>query len=211
MFRTMALAAIAALATTPVMAQDATATLTDRDGEEIGTASLTETASGVTHVVVQASGISEGVHGVHVHETGDCSAADFTSAGGHLAGDAQHGILVEGGPHPGDLPNAHVQSDGELAMEAFKSDLPLDIVIDGDGSAVVIHAGTDDYQSQPSGDAGDRIACGVLEAGLRELPGHRARPLRVSPTRPHGRGPLRPPARGLRGVPANPDAPRRAL
>jgi Cu-Zn family superoxide dismutase len=143
----------------------ATATLMDREGNQIGTAELHMTASGLTHVIVQAEGIAAGVHGVHVHETGDCSAADFTSAGGHLAGDAQHGVLVEGGPHPGDLPNAHVQEDGMLAIEAFNDRLMLteEMVFDADGSALVIHAGADDYESQPAGDAGDRVACGVIE------------------------------------------------
>ncbi|MBM9595293.1 superoxide dismutase family protein [Roseitranquillus sediminis] len=142
----------------------AQAPLQNREGAEIGNATFYETASGLTWVVVQATGISTGIHGVHVHETGDCSAEDFSSAGGHLAGDAQHGVLVEGGPHPGDLPNAHVQDDGVLALEAFKSNLPLsdDLVFDDDGAAVVIHSGADDYQSQPSGESGDRIACGVI-------------------------------------------------
>lgn len=163
MFRTLATAAVVAGLGGAAWAQSATATLQNTDGEDVGSATLSATASGVTHVVVQATGVPAGVHGVHVHETGDCSAADFTSAGGHLAGDAEHGILVEGGPHPGDLPNAHVQDDGELALEAFKTNLPLDMVLDEDGSAVVIHAGADDYESQPSGDAGDRLACGVIQ------------------------------------------------
>lgn len=147
------------------LAQDATATLSNRDGEEIGTVTMSATPSGQMHLVIEAQDVPEGVHGVHVHETGDCSAADFTSAGGHLAGDAEHGVLVEGGPHPGDLPNAHVQSDGVLAMEAFKPGLSLDSVLDDDGSAFIIHAGADDYESQPAGDAGDRIACGVFDGG----------------------------------------------
>ncbi|RVV97687.1 superoxide dismutase family protein [Mesobaculum littorinae] len=151
----------------PAAAQDmntATAALMNTEGEEIGTATLEETASGLTHVTIEAEGISEGIHGVHIHETGDCGDGDFSAAGGHLAGDMEHG-LVEGGPHPGDLPNAHVQSDGVLAMEAFKSDLDWDMLMDDDGAAFVIHAGADDYESQPSGDAGDRVACGVFEAG----------------------------------------------
>lgn len=163
MFRTLATAAVASGLGAAAWAQSATATLQNTGGDEIGSASVSTTASGLTHVVVQTAGIPAGVHGVHIHETGDCSAADFSSAGGHLAADAQHGVLVEGGPHPGDLPNAHVQEDGELAMESFKSNLPLDLIFDDDGSAVVIHAGADDYESQPSGDAGDRLACGVLE------------------------------------------------
>lgn len=164
MLKTTSLAATMALAGAGAFAQDAIATLTDRSGAAVGVAALSTTASGVTHVVVGATGIPEGVHGVHVHEIGDCSADDFSSAGGHLAGDASHGILVEGGPHPGDLPNAHVQSDGVLTIEAFKTNLPLDMVLDDNGSAVIVHSGEDDYESQPSGDAGERIACGVIQA-----------------------------------------------
>ncbi len=159
--------ALALIATT-ASAQDMTsaqATLKDRDGAEIGTATLSETASGQTLIVVEAEGLPAGIHGVHVHAVGDCSADDFTSAGGHLAGDAEHGVRVAAGPHPGDLPNAHVGDDGVLAMEAFNERLPLtdDLVFDDDGAAVVIHAGADDYESQPSGDAGDRLACGIIE------------------------------------------------
>ncbi len=168
MRRITTLVALAGFAAGAAAAQEgpaAQATLQDRDGNQIGTAEFHDTPSGFVRIVVQASGIPAGVHGVHVHETGDCSADDFTSAGGHLAGDAQHGVGVEGGPHPGDLPNAHVGDDGELAFEAFNDRLTLDdsMVFDDDGSAVIIHAGADDYESQPSGDAGDRIACGVIE------------------------------------------------
>ena len=160
-----ALGLIAGAAAAQEMTPQAKANLQGRDGAALGSASFYETASGRTYVVVQATGIPVGIHGVHVHETGDCSAEDFSSAGGHLAGDMQHGILVEGGPHPGDLPNAHVQEDGILAMEVFKSNLSTDQMFDDDGSAVIIHAGADDYESQPSGDSGDRIACGVVERG----------------------------------------------
>ncbi len=142
-----------------------TAPLMNADGEEIGSASLKETASGMVHIVVTASGLTEGVHGVHIHETGDCGDG-FAAAGGHLAGGREHGIGVEGGPHPGDLPNAHVQGDGTLAMEAFVDSALLtgDLWNDADGSAFIVHGGADDYASQPAGEAGDRVACGVIEA-----------------------------------------------
>ncbi len=167
--RNTTIAALVALAAGTAGAQEtmtpnAVARLADRDGNEVGSASFYETESGMLYVVVQATGIEEGIHGVHVHETGDCSADDFTSAGGHLAGDSQHGVLVEGGPHPGDLPNAHVQNDGVLAMESFNPSLTMDMMMDGDGSAVIIHAGADDYVSQPAGNSGDRVACGVIGA-----------------------------------------------
>lgn len=155
------------LAAAPALAQESqsvSAALMDTDGNQVGSASLETTPSGLVHVTVEAEGLSEGVHGVHIHQTGDCGNGDFKAAGGHLASTMQHGIGVKGGPHPGDLPNAHVQSDGVLAMEAFKSGLKMKQVMDDDGSALVIHAGPDDYQSQPSGASGDRVVCGVFKA-----------------------------------------------
>ncbi len=165
---------VTALALLPVAAplagtaQDAAegaivAPITGADGSRIGQIEVEPTASGLTHVTITASGIPEGIHGVHLHETGVCEG-DFGSAGGHLAGDMEHGVLVEGGPHPGDLPNAHVQGDGELAVEYFtdRIDADGDTITDADGTAFIIHSGADDYESQPSGDAGDRIACAVI-------------------------------------------------
>ena len=106
----------------------------------------------------------EGVHGVHLHETGDCSASDFKSAGGHIRGDQNHGILAEGGPHPGDMPNMTVGADGILKADVFLSTLDMDsMIMDDDGAAFIVHSGADDYTSQPAGDAGSRIACGVFE------------------------------------------------
>ena len=162
----LTLLSAALLCAAPALAQEttATATLMDQSGAQVGTVTLTETASGLVHVRAEVTGAPEGEHGLHVHETGTCEG-DFTSAGGHLAGDMQHGVMVEGGPHPGDLPNLHVPTEGAITVEHFKSGLTMDQVFDDDGSAVIIHAGADDYSSQPSGDAGDRIACGVLEQG----------------------------------------------
>jgi len=133
------------------------------DGEPLGTVRLVATPSGMMHLVWQLQGIPPGMHGIHVHQIGDCSADDLESAGGHLANGAMHGVMVEGGPHPGDLPNAHVGEDGQLFVEHFDGLLTMDMLMDADGSAVIVHSGPDDYTSQPSGDAGERIACGVIE------------------------------------------------
>jgi Cu-Zn family superoxide dismutase len=134
------------------------------DGAQIGSVSVTNTAAGVIRVVVQAVDITPGTHAVHLHETGECEG-DFSSAGGHIAGDREHG-LVEGGPHPGDLPNAYVGEDGELSVEYFT--VPAlefeEHLQDEDGAALIVHSGADDYESQPSGDAGSRVACAVLDA-----------------------------------------------
>lgn len=134
-----------------------------------GTVVMTETASGVVHVVVSANGISAGAHGFHVHETGRCEPGDgYKSAGGHLALGTKHGAETEGGPHPGDFPNVHVGDDGILKVEFFTRGFNVgqngaERLMDEDGAAVVLHSEPDDYSSQPSGAAGERIACGVLE------------------------------------------------
>jgi Cu-Zn family superoxide dismutase len=137
-------------------------------GDKIdGTVTVEPTPSGVMIVTLDLTGVPPGEHAVHIHETGDCSADDFTSAGGHVAGDAKHGVMVEGGPHPGDLPNAHVRGDGILQIAHFNARLAPEHLTDADGAAFVMHEGADDYMSQPAGAAGARIACGVFEkAGM---------------------------------------------
>lgn len=150
-------------------AMDGTAKLIDGNGKNAGLVELLEASSGVTKITIIATDLPIGWHGFHIHETGDCNAEEgFKSAGGHLAGDRKHGIMDEGGPHPGDLPNQMVQEDGVLAAEVFSTRLNMTnegaaAVFDQDGSAVMIHSGPDDYTSQPSGAAGSRIACGVIE------------------------------------------------
>ena len=148
------------------------ATLRDAKGAEVGTVQVRETASGTVWLTLSATGLPVGTLGFHIHETGACDAdGGFKSAGGHLAGDRQHGVLNQDGPHPGDLPNIHVPEGGSLVYETFlargapseRSWIERVGLFDGDGSVVVIHARPDDYRSPPSGEAGDRIACGVLE------------------------------------------------
>ena len=157
--------ALAALATPALsdahVGARVTGDIMNRDGAIIGSISAFETASGIVRVSIQATGISPGAHGIHFHETGECTG-DFSSAGGHIAGDADHG-LVEGGPHPGDMPNALVQEDGVLAVEVFNERIDVEEHLrDEDGAAFIIHSGADDYTSQPSGDAGERVGCAVL-------------------------------------------------
>lgn len=153
-----------ALAQSTAVTEDAprmTGEIVSPDGEALGSVSVFETESGIIRVNVQATGMEPGPHGVHLHETGTCDG-DFSSAGGHIAGDAEHG-LVAGGPHPGDLPNAIVEEDGVLSMEAFAvAALTPDMLTDEDGAALIVHSGPDDYMSQPSGESGDRVACAVL-------------------------------------------------
>lgn len=168
MKRIALIAALSALPATAFAAAHAemtpmTANVSGPDGTSHGTVTVTPTESGQALVRIDLSGLPAGDHAIHVHETGDCSAADFTSAGGHLADGHDHGVMAANGPHPGDIPNVTVAEDGTATMEFFNAMLTPDLMMDDDGAAFIVHAGTDDYSSQPAGDAGDRIACGVFE------------------------------------------------
>jgi len=106
-------------------------------------------------------------HGFHVHETGDCSAPDATSAGGHFnPGSNDHGRVGQGEHHAGDSDNITAAADGSATVQGWLEGATLgdgaatDIV----GKAVIVHADEDDYATQPTGDAGDRLACGVIAA-----------------------------------------------
>jgi superoxide dismutase, Cu-Zn family len=160
------LTAAGCLAATQVGAQTANAVLINPDGKEIGSVALTQLAQGV-RIFAQAADLPPGVHAFHIHETGECTPPDFTSAGGHYnPGGAEHGWANPNGHHAGDLPNVHVQEDGVLAVEYFTDAVTLGegdaTLFDDDGSAIVMHEGADDYETDPAGDAGARIACGVI-------------------------------------------------
>ncbi len=155
----------------PAEAAEGERVVAELQGEGIsGRVTMEETASGAVLVRVEASGLSQGPHGFHVHEVGACEAeGGFESAGGHLARGLDHGVGAAEGEHPGDLPNLQASADGTVVAEFFTRGFTLDHegeerLLDADGSAVVIHASADDYTSQPSGNSGDRIACGVLQA-----------------------------------------------
>jgi superoxide dismutase, Cu-Zn family len=162
-----AIAGAALLAGSAAAQESATANLQNQQGEDVGTVELRQMPTGV-HIIARLTNLPAGEHGFHIHETGVCEG-DFTSAGGHFNPDgSEHGFLVEGGPHAGDLPNIHVPESGELTVEYVNDRVSLEegaegTLFDDDGSAIVIHSDPDDYQSQPAGDAGARIACGVIE------------------------------------------------
>jgi Cu-Zn family superoxide dismutase len=145
------------------LAQDgpqATATLQGPDGEERGTVEFHEAPDGLL-VRVEATGLAEGAHGFHLHETGEC-APDFEAAGGHFAPDGnQHGFLNDAGPHAGDLPMIHVHGDGTAMADFYTQLTTLDALMDDDGAAVIVHAQPDTYRDPSS--TGDRVACGVIE------------------------------------------------
>lgn len=142
---------------------EASAAMMDAEGNEVGTVELSEMQNG-TLVVAKLTGLPEGTHAFHVHETGQCEPP-FESAGGHYnPTGAQHGFGAQAGPHAGDMPNIHVPASGELTVEIFNATLSVDDnLLDNDGAAVVIHEGVDDYETNPAGDAGARIACGVIK------------------------------------------------
>ena len=148
-------------------ARKAEAVLKDASGKEVGTATFSTTPSGAL-LDLNLTAIPPGVHAVHVHAVGKCEPPDFKSAGPHFNPDqTKHGIMNPEGPHAGDLPNLHVPSDGKLEVEFLDPVVTLSqesALLDADGSSVVIHAGPDDYQTDPAGNSGDRIACGVIAA-----------------------------------------------
>jgi len=141
------------------------AQLKDQKGDHLGTADLMETRGGLL-VKLALQNIKSGQHAVHLHEVGRCEPP-FTTAGAHFNPDHhKHGMLVGEG-HAGDLPNLHVSDSGQLEVEFVTKMTTLEqgksnSLLDQDGSSVVIHATADDYQSDPAGDSGDRIACGVI-------------------------------------------------
>jgi len=146
-------------------ADKASAVLKDKDGKEVGKVELTDTPSGVL-IRLTLDGVPPGDHAFHVHAIGKCEPPDFKSAGPHFNPDeTKHGLMNAEGPHAGDMPNLHVPESGKLTVEVLNEMVTLDAeqaILDQDGSAIVVHAAVDDYKTDPAGNAGDRIACGVV-------------------------------------------------
>jgi Cu-Zn family superoxide dismutase len=114
-------------------------------------------------VTAQMEGLSPGKHGFHIHEYGDCSAADATSAGGHFNPEGMpHGAPKDEKRHVGDLGNIEAGSDGKGGLEMVDTLIAFEGPHSIIGRAVVVHAGEDDFTSQPTGNAGSRISCGVI-------------------------------------------------
>ena len=142
------------------------ATLKDAQGRTLGDATLREAANGVL-IKVDLQNVPAGTHAFHIHTVGKCDPPDFMTAGGHFNPTMmKHGLLASGGPHAGDMPNVVVGADGKLSAEVLDTSVSLTSgqksLFDTDGSALVLHATADDYTSDPAGNAGARIACGVI-------------------------------------------------
>lgn len=162
-----ALVSAPALARRPAVAQGAvfSAQLVRADGSDAGYALIRGQAGG-KELVVGLHGLTPGEHGLHIHAVGKCMGPDFASASGHLNPEGhQHGTLNPAGHHMGDLPNVTADGSGNASAT-----IPLAIgdaelvrnLLDQDGSAIVVHAGPDDYKTDPSGKSGGRVACGVF-------------------------------------------------
>lgn len=168
--------AAAALFTAPAFADDhtplATATFKTQESPEAGTAELSEGPDGVLiHLALE--GLAPGWHAIHFHGVGDCSDDAFKNSGSHVHHDEKepHGLLNPEGPDDGDLPNIYAAEDGTVNAELYSERVTLKageaddraLLLDEDGSALVIHENPDDFKTQPIGGAGSRIACAVIE------------------------------------------------
>lgn len=151
----------------------ARAAMANGTGTAAGTATFRQGPTGVL-IRVEATGLTPGWHGLHLHGVGQCQGPTFESAGAHVQHGGQpvpHGLLNADGNDAGDLPNLYVGADGRGFAEVFTTTASLvqggpgEYLMDADGAAILIHAAPDDYASQPIGGSGDRVACGVVAAG----------------------------------------------
>lgn len=156
---------------------DAEAALLGPKGEIMGRALFADAEAGVL-IRIEATGLSPGWHGVHLHMVADCSdgGAGFKASGGHVdPEDHEHGLENPAGSEKGDLPNLYAGADGRAVAEFFRSGINLRPseagaaangpfpLIDDDGFSLIIHADGDDHRTQPIGGAGDRVACAAVK------------------------------------------------
>ena len=161
-------AAVMALVAGTALAQSAptaSAALKDAKGKDLGTVTLTQKPGGVV-VRGELQGLPPGWHAIHIHAAGKCEP-DFAAAGGHFnPNTVKHG-LTGNQPHAGDLPNIFADQQGNAKFEAFTHGVSTsdgaNSLFGGDGTAIIVHAGADDYVTDPAGASGDRIACGVIK------------------------------------------------
>ncbi|SER77878.1 superoxide dismutase, Cu-Zn family [Gracilibacillus ureilyticus] len=140
--------------------------LYNADKDAVGTATFKEQQDMVT-VQIKVEGLDQGFHGVHIHEYPKCEGPDFQTAGNHLNPEGnEHGLMHPDGSHLGDMPNLEVEADGTADVEF---ELPGATLMDGknsllkeDGTSIVIHQSQDDGISQPGGNSGARVVCGII-------------------------------------------------
>jgi superoxide dismutase, Cu-Zn family len=166
--RMMMLVMAMLLVQAPVFALTAVATLADAAGKSVGSVTMSDVTNGIV-LSGSFTGLSGTEQAVHVHTVGLCEGPKFVSAKGHWnPAMRMHGFDNPKGAHRGDMPNLRIGKKGTATLTSFIGGVSLADLLDADGASVIIHAGPDDYVSDPAGNSGDRVACGVVMAKIQQ-------------------------------------------
>ncbi len=159
--------AVAVLGASAAVAQTAKASIMNVTGQQVGSVVFSQTPHGVL-IRMSITKLPSGERAFHIHAAGRCEAP-FTSAGGHFNPDGKkHGLHSKEGHHAGDMPNINISADGSLNIEVLNSAVTLEkgksnSLLKEGGTSLIIHEGKDDYRTDPTGEAGGRIACGIIQ------------------------------------------------